>query len=46
VNEIPLLGMPEEWYDFVISGGHTGNPPKNMEDADNIAKNYKGMYWI
>jgi hypothetical protein len=36
--------MPDEWYEFVKSDGHTGNPPKSMEDAENIAKNYHGMY--
>ncbi len=43
INEIPLLGMPEEWYEFVKSDGQAGNPPKTIEDAENITKNFKGM---
>ncbi len=43
VNEIPLLGMPEEWYQFVKSDGKDGIPPKSYEDAMIFLKNYQGI---
>jgi len=44
INEIPILGMPKEWYEFVKTEGTSGTPPKNMEDAINISKVYNGMH--
>jgi hypothetical protein len=46
INEIPLLGMLDEWYQFVKTEGTEGNPPKSMEDAMTITKNYNGMHFF
>jgi len=42
INEIPVVGIPEDWYLFVKSAGKAGTCPKSFEDAEQFIKSYEG----
>jgi hypothetical protein len=42
INEIPVMGIPEDWYLFVKSAGKAGTCPKSFEDAEQFIKSYEG----
>jgi len=42
VENLHLLVMPEDWYQFIMSKGKAGDCPKTFKDCQTVLETYTG----